>query len=108
MERKKIIIYEAMGVVFIIIFIWLDEIIDLPHILLGAPKTPINFTESIVESFIVFILAALTLSITNRLLKRIKYLEGFLCICCAFVQVKTGVRPAMCAYGESADGFSII
>ena len=82
MEKKKIIICEIIGFGFVIIFIWLDEIIDLPHVLFKTPQTPINFTESILESFIVIVLAILVIVITKKLLIRIKYLEGFLHICC--------------------------
>ena len=82
MEKKKIIICEIIGFGFVTIFIWLNEIIDLPHILFGAPQTPINFVESILESFIVLTLAILVILVTKKLLKRIKYLEGFLRMCC--------------------------
>ncbi len=82
MEKKKIIISEIAGFVSVILFVWLNEIIDLPHVMLGAPATPVNYAESVLESFAVLVVAALTISITNKLLKKIKHLEGFFRICC--------------------------
>ncbi len=38
------------GFVVVILFTWLVEIFDLPHLLLNAPSTPINWKESILES----------------------------------------------------------
>jgi len=79
---KKIIFYEIIGFTFIILSNWLNEIIDIPHLLFNAPQTPFNITESILESFIGLLLAVLTILFTKKLLERIKYLEGFLRICC--------------------------
>jgi PAS domain S-box-containing protein len=33
--------------------IWLDEVLDLPHFLLGAQPTPINWQESLLETIVV-------------------------------------------------------
>jgi len=35
--------------ILLVILVWLDEILDLPHLLLGSPSTPINWKEAIVE-----------------------------------------------------------
>ncbi|MBU1162691.1 MAG: hypothetical protein KKA75_00885, partial [Proteobacteria bacterium] len=43
--------------------------------------TPINFMESIFETVIVLVLAALSTFSTHILLKRIRYLEGILPVC---------------------------
>jgi hypothetical protein len=58
-----------------------DEALDLPHNVFGAPATPINWNESFIEGGYVLALCAFTTFFTLRLLKRIKYLEGFLPIC---------------------------
>ncbi len=39
----------------VVIFIWGNEIADLPHLLLGAPQTPVNWQESIIETFFALI-----------------------------------------------------
>ena len=35
------------------ILVWLDEIVDLPHLLLGAPHTPTNWREAITETVLI-------------------------------------------------------
>lgn len=79
--KKKILIYEAMGFCIVIFLIWINEIADIPYLLFKTPKTPVNFTESIIESIIVLILAINTILVTRNLLRRIKYLEGFIRMC---------------------------
>jgi len=39
--------------VLLSILVWLNEILDLPHLLLGAPHTPINWRESITEMVLI-------------------------------------------------------
>ena len=78
---KKIIVAEMIGFILVITILWLDELLDLPHRFFGAPATPINFMESIFETVIVLVLAALSTFSTHILLKRIRYLEGILPVC---------------------------
>jgi hypothetical protein len=79
--KKKILVYEAMGFCILIVLIWINEIADIPYLLFKAQKTPVNFTESIAETVIVLILAIITILVTRKLLRRIKYLEGFIRMC---------------------------
>jgi hypothetical protein len=76
---RLIRVFELSGFFFVIIVIWLDEILDLPHVLFGAPATPINCVESIFETAFVALLAALVVSITSLLMYRI--MGGILTIC---------------------------
>jgi len=43
----------VLMVLMVIILLWADEILDLPHLLLGAPETPVNWRESILETLMV-------------------------------------------------------
>ena len=79
--KKKILVYEAMGFLILILLIWINEILDIPYLLFKTQKTPVNLTESITESIIVLILAVITILVTRNLLRRIKYLEGFMRMC---------------------------
>jgi glucan phosphoethanolaminetransferase (alkaline phosphatase superfamily) len=76
---KRILASELMGFLIVIMIVWLDEFIDLPHELLGAPATPINYIESIFETIIISVLAVLVILLTHTLLKRI--LSGILPVC---------------------------
>ena len=68
---KRIFAFEVVGFLLVIMVLWMDEFFDLPHKLFGAPATPINFTESIFETIIVLVLAALVIFLTIALLKKI-------------------------------------
>ena len=48
--------------VLLCILVWLDEILDFPHILLGAPRTPINWQESLIEMLLVAIIGFFVVS----------------------------------------------
>ena len=79
--QKNIVLIEAWGFGVFIIFLWIDELLDLPHYLFGAPATPVNWIESLFETFLVAVVAALAISLTRLCIKHIKYLEGFLLVC---------------------------
>ena len=51
-ERKVWLPVVGMFVVLCIL-VWLNEILDLPRLLLGSPKTPINWREAIVETVLI-------------------------------------------------------
>jgi len=78
---RELILYETAGFGIVILFLWADEIFDLPHYLLGAEPTPVNWVESCLESGFTFVLCIFTITFTSKLLKHIKYLEGFLPVC---------------------------
>lgn len=79
--QKKIIGFELTGFFVVTIILWLNEILDIPFVLFGGEATPINYKESLFETFLVAALAALVLTKTNRMMQRIRYLEGILPVC---------------------------
>ncbi len=48
--------------VLLSILVWLDELIDIPHLLFGAPQTPINWQEAIIEMILVFAVGIIAVS----------------------------------------------
>ena len=78
---KKIILIEIIGFIGILLIVWLDEIIDIPHLIFRTSATPPNYPESFLESFLIILLAITIIILTQTILKRLKYLEGFLPIC---------------------------
>ena len=78
---KRVVVYEAIAFVFLVIFIWLDEVIDIPHLLLGAQSTPLNWKEALFESLTIAFVGVLIVNVTNKLFQRMIYLEGTLSIC---------------------------
>jgi hypothetical protein len=91
--QRRLLLYQVLGFVSIIALIWINEIIDLPHFLLGSPLTKINWREAVLESAAVSALGATVLVLSRRLLMHIKYLEGFLVVCafCKKIKVRDGV-----------------
>lgn len=86
----RIVAYELMGFFILIVIMWLNELLDLPHVFLGAPATPENYAESCFESTIVLILCFFTILLTVRLLKKINYLQGIIPICSYCKKVRVG------------------
>ncbi|MFH1077001.1 MAG: hypothetical protein V1753_09265 [Pseudomonadota bacterium] len=86
--EKHIIGYELIGFGIAILFIWADEVFDLPHYLLGAHATPINWQESLEESIVLLALGLIVIYNSLRSLKNIKYLEGFLPVCAFCKKIK--------------------
>ena len=86
--RKKVIAYEAAAFAGIIILIWLDELIDLPHLLWGAVPTPVNWGEAVFESAAALFVGLWIIYITGRLFHRMKYLEGILPVCASCKRIR--------------------
>lgn len=85
---KRVITNEILAFTFIILFIWVDEVMDIPYLLFGAEATPINWRESLSESVIVAFTAVIIVSYTHKIFKRMKYLEGFLSICASCKKIR--------------------
>jgi hypothetical protein len=70
------------GLFFIVtIVLWLDEFVDLPYRLLGAPLTPYRPQEYILETVSILIIAIITITITFISLLRARRIERFLRVC---------------------------
>jgi len=85
---KRMIVYEKIAFAIIILLIWLDELIDIPDLLLGAKATPSNWRESLFESICVVILGAVIIRFTINLFQRMKYLEGILPVCASCKKIR--------------------
>lgn len=79
-----------IGAFAFIALIWLNECLDLPHHIFGAPATRINFTEAIIESMCFLIIAFLCYLVIHKIEKRLKYLQGFALMCSNCKKVKAG------------------
>lgn len=78
---SKAIAYQLAAYGFLLFFIVGDEVFDLPHNIFGFPATPINWAEAFMEGLYVIVLGAFSVYLSLRLLRKIKFLEGFLPIC---------------------------
>ncbi len=78
---KKIAWCEGLSFLFVIALIWFDELLDIPHVLLGGEATPINWRESTFESLAIAVVGILIIRHTYKLLVRVSYLESILPVC---------------------------
>lgn len=85
---RRVVFIEAMTFLMLFLLLWIDELIDLPYLWLGAPQTPFNWRESLLESLFVLILGAMVLFYTGHLLGKVKRLEGILPICAACKKIR--------------------
>lgn len=97
---RRVVRLEALAFGLVIAVLWLDELLDLPHFVLGAPPTPVNWQESLLESVLVAALAVVVCRVTARLLARVSHLEGILPICsgCKKIRDEQGAWHAVEAY----------
>lgn len=85
---QRVIAYETSAFAIIILFIWLDELIDIPALLLGAPRTPLNWQESLFETVIIAALGTVIIHYSRTTFRRMKYLEGILPVCSACKKIR--------------------
>ncbi|HVN72704.1 MAG TPA: hypothetical protein VMU10_11840 [Desulfomonilia bacterium] len=72
---------EAGLFLIVLITIWLDEFMDLPYLLLGAPPTPYRPQEYIIESVSILLVGLIVMCATLIILRRYRRLEKFLRVC---------------------------
>lgn len=92
---KKLLTIEISLFILLIFFSWMNEILDLPHHFMGAPDTPINWRESLLETIIIFILAIIVIMTSVKLLKQLEYFERCLIVCalCKKIKIKNEWIP---------------
>ncbi|MDA3925037.1 MAG: hypothetical protein PF904_10105 [Kiritimatiellae bacterium] len=85
---KRVIIYEIITFIFVIFIIWIDEINDVPNLMLGAEPTPANWQESLFESVIILLFGTAIIYMTVELFQKMKYLEGVLPVCASCKKIR--------------------
>ena len=88
--QSNVLLYEGLGFAAVIAFIWANELLDLPHLILGSPPTKVNLREAVFESASTAILGLMVLGVTRKFLSHIKYLEGLIVVCAFCKKVRVG------------------
>jgi len=88
--EARTISYQLIGYGILLFLIAGDEIFDFPHTIFGAPATPINWAEMLIEGMYIVLLGAFTIYLSLHFLERIKFLEGFLPICSYCKKIRKG------------------
>ena len=81
------LLLEALGFIFVSLLIWVNEYLDLPHRLLGAPATPWRPIEVALESGFVLLLGAAVTGVSWVTFRRLTYLESLLTLCASCQRV---------------------
>ena len=86
--KSRIISYQVIGYGILLFLIVGDEVFDFPHLIFGFPATPINWVEALMEGSYIIGLAAFSIYLSLRLLRQLKFLEGFLPICTSCKKIR--------------------
>lgn len=93
-DSRWILFIHATAFVAMACLIWLNEMLDLPHVLLGAPPAAsgLRYQEAAVESGIALLIGVAVLVVEVRLARRVQYLESLLVLCawCGRVRIESG------------------
>jgi hypothetical protein len=84
---NEALLLEALGFIFVSLLIWVNEFLDLPHLLLGAPSTPWRPVEVALESGFVLLLGAAVTGVSWVTFRRLTYLESLLTLCASCQRV---------------------
>ena len=78
---NEALLLEALGFIFVALLIWVNEYLDLPHMLLGAAASPWRPVEVTIESGFVLLLGAAVTGVSWLTFRRLAYLESLLTLC---------------------------
>jgi hypothetical protein len=87
---RRTLLLEGAGFLLIVAIIWMDELLDLPHLLLGVVATPLRLGEAWLESALTVVVGTVIVSITYRAFRRIEYLESLVVMCAWCRRVRAG------------------
>jgi hypothetical protein len=87
---RRILLLEATAFLAIVAIIWLDEVLDLPHLLFRAPPTPLRLGEGFLESILTLAVGIGVVLVTGRAFRRIEYLESLIVMCAWCRRVRDG------------------
>ena len=76
--QKALFAFQVVGFLLAVATCWLTELLD----------PPFSFSQVSLETMVLVILGAAVIWVTDQLIKRIKYLEGFLVICASCKRIK--------------------
>jgi hypothetical protein len=72
---------EALGFIAIILLSWLDALVGFRGFLFGEQSLQSSWHESLLETCIVLVVAVPVLMFTDRMVRRLYYMDSYLKIC---------------------------
>ena len=77
----KIVLYQNLGFLAILVICWLDELLKLPSLIFSGNPFAIVYRRSTLEILLVLAVWFLVSASTRRVLERVHYLEKFMRVC---------------------------
>ena len=77
----RIILYQNLGFLAVIVFCFLDELLKLPTLIFSDHPFDFVYRRSTLEMLLILAIWLLVNKSTRRLLKRVRQLESFLRVC---------------------------
>jgi hypothetical protein len=88
--RRIAVGLQALGFLLVMAVIWLDESLDLPHLLFHAAPTPFRPEEAGFETACLALVGLASLVLTSALLRRLSYAQSFIAFCPSCQRVRRG------------------
>lgn len=79
-KENSILWVEAFGFSALILLTWITELARVPYLIFNEPFVP-NWHRALLRTIVILLVWTWVHQATNRLLKRLHYLEEFLRIC---------------------------
>ncbi len=84
---NEALVLEALGFIFVALLIWVNEYLDLPHLVFGSTATPFRPVQVAIESGFVLLLGAAVTGVSGLTFRRLAYLESLLILCASCQRV---------------------
>lgn len=72
-HEDKILLIVACMFVLLDVLVWLNEVLDIPYLLLDAPQTPINWREAAANTLMITVVAVFVVGILIRYISKRKH-----------------------------------
>lgn len=90
--RFLVLLFISLTFLFFIAIIFLDEFLDLPHLLFEAEITPVNFIEIAIESAIALIVYGIMMFLNLKIFDKVKRMQKIIPVCSYCKKVRTGEK----------------
>jgi hypothetical protein len=87
---KRLLQLQVISSCGIILALWAGEIYDLPHQIFGTEAREMNLYAPVISTAWVLFVLVLGLATMRSLIKRVRYLEGFLRVCSFCKKINIG------------------
>src|SRR5438046_9182335 len=84
---NEALLREDLGFIFVALLIWVNEYLDVSHLVFGSPATPFRSIEVAIESGFVLLLGAAVTGVSWLTFRRLAYLESLLILCASCQRV---------------------